>query len=129
MSKLFDFTQIDLSGTPAVVVNITGSGFDHEVTGVLESFTQEYAKYVNVNEIHNYETAEVLVEAFGEFQQDKGLVYNSAEEDEEEEFDVVAMISSVQIIVTGSKHTLVLNIVSSFDNGEDDEDDAEDDFE
>lgn len=124
--RLFTFNSIDLSSVPPVLLTFS-EGFTPEEETALREFEQEYKKHINIMEIHNYETSELLMSAFEEFLEEKGMV----DSDEEDNVTVLAMITSVTHIVIGTKATLLIELTKTSEDDVDfeSEDSDEDDFE
>jgi len=124
METLFDFSQVDLSSAPALVILPVGN-FNGEDLETLKRFEQEYDKYVNLGEIVNYETAEILVDAFGEFQEENELYVGDESSAEEDGVENIAMISGVTLLALGTRQTILITIIPSFEDAESEEDDFE----
>jgi hypothetical protein len=119
--RLFTFNSIDLSAVPAISL-VFSEGFTEQEENALRAFEQDFHKYVNVMEIHNYETAEQLMPAFEDFLERNGMV----ESNDDDEVNVLAMITSVTQILIGSKATLLIELTKT---SEQETEDGEDDFE
>lgn len=124
METLFDFSQVDLSAAPALVILPVGN-FNGEDLETLKRFETEYDKYVNLGEIVNYETAEILVDAFGEFQEANELYIGSEETAEEDGVENIAMISGVTLLTLGTRQTVLITIIPAYDEEELEQDDFE----
>lgn len=131
MNNLFSFNKLDLSSVPALRLIFT-DGFDSEQIEQLRKFETTYSKYLNVNEVRNYETAEQLIPAFSEFLEEEGLLEIDSESDEGD-IEFIALITSVTQVIIGGKATLIIELTpaSEDDYSEDDDfqDLEEDDFE